>query len=427
MSNLSSLKVPPPRTPRYYGRSDALETTRVPSGTNPRDYYLKNFVTMLGPIISHSEFVPRNIVQHLMRDKKDSALGVKWENTGHDTVTNMEGALHTYVVPLVPVFMHGDHVYRSGHDAVHFPAVDGFAQARRVILSALIQPDFESSEALMQVAGLRNDLSIGKPLGHGFEILSASEKQDNAKRAAYDERLRQHIIYHLVESHSLPSRKDVEATALSDEQAQILLEQLASGQLPAGASNAQAALHDKFVVQDGGILSLELLFASALHQFRNELGALEYLATGQGYVYTFDPPVIFANKLNGKDKLLNRCMAAVLRALIDGGVRFTNMRAFAIGDFADKTIVGVLKHAFAGQPHVTVLSKYDLYPKPAQTYVPPETGQGAILVLHNNSDAFGQNIETEGKSGSMDGLIGNVSSAAASLHRQHPLLLEHVF
>ena len=372
------------------------------------------------------------MVEHLMRDKKDSALSVKWRNTGHDTITNMEGALHTYVVPLVPVFIHGDHLYRSGiHDAVYFPETKRFfktvQQARRAILSAFIQPDFENSKVLMQVAGLRDHPSIGKPLADDFKILSANEKQDDTKRAAYDEQLRLHIIHHLVQSHSLPSRQTATPIALSDEQAQTFLEQLAAGNLPDGATNGRAALQDKFVVQRSGILSLELLFTSALHQFRNELSALECISATQGYVYTFDPPRIFAQKLDQSDKLLNRCMAAALRFLIDSGVQFTNMRAFAIGDFSDKTIVGVLKHAFAGQPHVVVLSKYDLYPKPAQTYVPPKTGKGALLVLHNNSDAFGQNIETEGPSSSLDGLVGNISSAAASLHRQHPRLLEHVF
>lgn len=38
------------------------------------------------------------------------------------------------------------------------------------------------------------------------------------------------------------------------------------------------------------------------------------------------------------------------------------------------------------------------------------------LVLHNNSDAFGQNIETEGET-SMDGVIGYNSDAAVQLER----------
>ena len=40
-----------------------------------------------------------------------------------------------------------------------------------------------------------------------------------------------------------------------------------------------------------------------------------------------------------------------------------------------------------------------------------------LLVIHNNSDAFGQNIETESAGGSLDGAIGVYSNAAACLAR----------
>ena len=47
------------------------------------------------------------------------------------------------------------------------------------------------------------------------------------------------------------------------------------------------------------------------------------------------------------------------------------------------------------------------------------------LVLHNNSDAFGQNIETEGPS-SLDGVIGSYSDAACHLERNRENLLSFV-
>jgi hypothetical protein len=53
--------------------------------------------------------------------------------------------------------------------------------------------------------------------------------------------------------------------------------------------------------------------------------------------------------------------------------------------------------------------------------------EGAILVIHNNSDGFGQNIETENAFGSLDGAIGANSSAAASLRRDRKDLLDFVF
>lgn len=51
--------------------------------------------------------------------------------------------------------------------------------------------------------------------------------------------------------------------------------------------------------------------------------------------------------------------------------------------------------------------------------------KGTTLVLHNNSDGFGQNIETEGVS-SLDGALGVYSSAAAGLHRKRKDLMEVV-
>ena len=51
--------------------------------------------------------------------------------------------------------------------------------------------------------------------------------------------------------------------------------------------------------------------------------------------------------------------------------------------------------------------------------------QGLALVIHNNSDAFGQNIEFEGVS-SMDGMVGSYSNAACLLKRNRPDLLSRV-
>lgn len=38
-----------------------------------------------------------------------------------------------------------------------------------------------------------------------------------------------------------------------------------------------------------------------------------------------------------------------------------------------------------------------------------------------------QNIQFEGPAGSLDGAIGYYSSAAASLHREHPRLTDHLW
>jgi hypothetical protein len=52
--------------------------------------------------------------------------------------------------------------------------------------------------------------------------------------------------------------------------------------------------------------------------------------------------------------------------------------------------------------------------------------EGSMLVVHNNSDGFGQNIETEYALGSLDGAVGSNSSAAASLYRGREDLLDFI-
>lgn len=62
-----------------------------------------------------------------------------------------------------------------------------------------------------------------------------------------------------------------------------------------------------------------------------------------------------------------------------------------------------------------MISKYELYQNDA--FIGSSHYPIAALVIHNNSDAFGQTIETEGQS-SMDGVIGVNSDAAVLLSRQ---------
>jgi hypothetical protein len=63
-------------------RSDELHHSEIPSNADPRDFYLDKVkagdLVVPPPLISYSEFVPKKLVEHLMRKKKDSALGVKF-------------------------------------------------------------------------------------------------------------------------------------------------------------------------------------------------------------------------------------------------------------------------------------------------------------------------------------------------------------
>jgi hypothetical protein len=402
----------------FVGRSDVLTVTNVPVGSDSRRWYLNNPSSVPPPFISSSAFVPEAMIEHLMRKKKNSALGVKFQahRTPPDEITNMEGALHTFVTPLVLAYLHGDYIYRGGHCMTRFTSIDNMQQARLVIISAQIQPDFEGPDVLLALAALKENPLPGSSLPNGFLFPDVATKQIATERAAYDISLKRHMVGHLTQEARLHSIR--EAAAQMTESPIALLESFIRSPSP----NPANLTSTYFKLPYGSILSLELLFNTALYQLRNELSALETLCP-QGYVYTSDPPSIFAREIGST--ILNRLQFAALKHLAAENA-FLNMRVFAFNDYTDHGAINLLKAALSNQPHVMVVPKSALFKGPRSTYAALPSTEGALLVLHNNSDAFGQNIETEWESGSMDGAIGANSSAAASLKRDRSDLISNL-
>jgi len=401
----------------FIGRSDILIKTNVPVGSDPRGWYLKNPSSVAPPCISCSEFVPDAMIGHLMRNKKDSALGVKFQahRTPPDEITNMEGALHTFVTPIMLAYLHGDYVYRGGHGMTKFASVDNMQQARAVIISAQIQLDFEGPDVLLALAALNEDPFSGSSLPEGFVLPDVGMKQIGTKRANYDASLRRHMVQHLIREARLPSIREARLAATST--VGILEKFIWDTFIHMGP-----IVSNYVQLQRGSVISLELLFNTTVHQLRNELSALEALCP-QGYVYTSDPPSIFAIEIGAE--ILNRLQFAALKYLAAENT-FSNMRAFAFNNYADPGAINLLKAALSKQPHILVVPKSSFFNGPRSTYATLPGTEGALLVIHNNSDAFGQNIETEWESGSMDGAIGANSSAAASLKRDRPELISNL-
>ena len=350
-----------------------------------------------------------------MRHKKHSALAVKFKSHNHppDQITNMEGALHTFVTPLLLVHLHGDYIYRvgPGHGMTRFPPTkDGMQQARTVIVSAQIQPDFEGPDVMLALAALEDKPLVGASLPADFKIPDVAVKQDGKNRAAYDDSLRRHVVAHLMAKGRLPALRDI-CVLKTSTVIGILEDYITYSSSSSGSSSVFEACG--VLVSADHVLSLELLFHTAVQQLRNELSALEALCP-QGYVYTSDPAAIFAREIGAT--ILNRLQIAALYSLASKNT-FKNMRAFAFNDYADAGALALLMIALKSQKHVSAVAKKDLFRGPAGTYKALKGTEGALLVVHNNGDAFGQNIETEGESGSMDGAIGVNSSAAASLKR----------
>jgi hypothetical protein len=428
------LKSSPPAIPTFSGTSAELVHTNVLQNEHsPRKYYLVHSEECLPPVISSSPFVPPAVIEHLMRNKKDRAIGVKFVREGGgpyrtgrkppppDEITNMEGALHTFVTPITLCLLHCDYSWGPGHGTRSFKVIGGKQQARRAIISASIQPDFENTEVMLEMCALRRDAIPGATLPAKFTIPDVEEKQDEDVRADYDAALKAHMIYHLTLNKTLPAQQSVQP--IRPAAAIELIEKLIT------KSESATFQHTYVQLANGSIISLEILFNTAIHQFRNEFSALAALAP-QCYVYTFDPASIFAAQLAGDATLLNRLYIAALQLLARENDSFTGMRVFAFNDYVDKEVVRLAETALEGHKDIKVVSKSELFNegrKPGELGYQALPGtEAALLVLHNNSDAFGQNIETEGAAGSMDGALGAASSAAACLERRRADLVQWV-
>jgi hypothetical protein len=334
--------------------------------------------------------------------------------------------------------MIGDYKYQYGHGVVIFGSADNpngdgkFRLTRSVALSASIQPDFETPKVMLRVSKLDVNEVIGKNLlggrtdGDGpWENCSVQDKNDHPKRAKYDARLRAHMVYHLVPSHRLPARKEI-GNPMSVNDTIKFLESIIQS-----SDDVKDKLVDSFMeTLNDQVVSLELLYNTAVQQVINEFSALEAMIP-QGYVYTYDPPSIFAREIGSP--ILNRLFLAAIKAVSNHN-RFTNMRTFAINDYADPKLVDLARNALSAPigdvdqgNTVQCVGKRHVFGGKDGLYVASDHEKGAMLVIHNNSDGFGQNIETEGSGGSLDGAIGANSSAAASLERTREDLLDFIF
>lgn len=367
-----------------------------------------------------------------MLNKKNVAIGVKFSpNSNNDQITNMEGALHSFVTPIVPrCEMIGDYIFSHGHGVQAFGGCDVGSKegkwtrvslVRDVVLSAAIQLDFENTEVMLEVARLGEKEMVGRDLlkDPEWHVMSVKGKQDPDRRRRYDKQLKSHMVYHLTSSHSLPGKSHLkDKDILSSASAISLLETVITS-----SYDAWELLINKHLAIGSRILSLEFLYNASAQQLRNELSALEALCP-QGYVYTYDPASIFARELGAK--ILNRLMLCALKSLAEHSV-FTNMKIYAFNDYAEPGIMPLVYAALRMQD-VKVLRKEEIFQgKGARGLYDVKRFGGcerAMLVVHNNSDGFGQNIETEGSGGSLDGAIGASSSAAASLARERKDLLQ---
>jgi hypothetical protein len=413
--------------------STHLFKTAVPSTEHqPRRFYLKEYYQLPSPWIAHSKMVPIALIEDLMREKRDTAIGEKFIKNNHppDRITNMEAAMHTFVTPIVEATIHGDYQWKGGHSIHRFGSTEGRQLGRPVLMSALVQQDYEDDYVMARVASLRENEIIGTP--EFPELMHWSVKQTDARRRSYNTQILMYLIYHLTQSHRLPAISAVGQSAMTVNETLDFLYDTIKHQNP---SSLPSYMRGRYISYQGHILSLEVIFMTSVHQNKNEFCLLELLCSKRGYVYTFNPPAIFASFFGSRGtELLGRIHVAALK-YVQSIMDFQACKCIAWSDYADSSIIQLIKYALDDQPHVGVVSSGALFSagkdikegRGEGLYWPPKVAENAMLVIHNNSDAFGQNIETEGAGGSLDGVIGAFSSAAGSLLRHRKDLCQNLF
>lgn len=405
---------------KEFAKVNSAQLVAIDVNLQDREAFLKSTTRETSPpIVSKSEFVSDAMASHLMRNKKDSACGVKYQSG--DVITNMEGAMHTFLTPVTTTTMVGDYVYRGYHDISHFDQGLG----REVILSGAVQPDFELSgrdEVVMKLVEVKDQEVVGQKLAKEFTPLwqqVGHDKGEFKKRLPeYEKELQSHMVYNLTRDHKLPKRSDLQDNQIhTPENAVKLIEE----QIKTPSDDLVGALKLSFVTLNGHVLSLEALFQLYIQQMENEFSVLEKMLP-QGYIYTIDPPAIFATQIGGDRNvdLLNRLQILALVHLKQKGFSFENLKMIAFNDYKDKGASQLLQALFQDK---TIVSKSELFKGEDGKF---SCREPFALVLHNNSDAFGQNIETEGVGGSMDAAIGNCSDAACHLRRKREDLLAFV-
>ncbi|PWN52533.1 hypothetical protein IE53DRAFT_360701 [Violaceomyces palustris] len=404
-------------------------------------------------------------------------------------ITNMEASLHSLLTCFVPIHLFGDHSYGpNGHSMLTFPdhAETGSRKARRVILSTAIQLDFESHDVMMQLSSIsetelllgREDYPTFDPTSPGadgrrVDLDPESLEQEEERVKQYDHEVRRFAVHHLTRAKRLNLLEDYKIHTVLE--SVDLLERLilspsstfvnfdpsliaigTDGDGTDGSRRSGSGKKSRFH------LSLELLINFMSLLLSNDLVGANACLGGEevggeetnlsssssssspplSLIYTWNPASIFSRSLDAT--LVNRLMIFSLRNLLLSRLAygssstsssnhrdlFSRLSMLTFNDYADpravQLLTSFLSRSDSPTRHVVVLPQSSLYRvEPGHLDTNLEPVGRSVLLVHNNSDAFGQNIETEACT-SLDGAIGCYSDAALSLRRTRPDLLDHV-
>ncbi|BGP18457.1 hypothetical protein JCM10213_003189 [Rhodosporidiobolus nylandii] len=434
-----SLPSPPARLRRFPSSSPSLNApcwplvpTFVPAGASPRSRALSSSSPPPPPpVIAVSAFLPLDFSEHLFREKADSAITTKY--LPGRAITNGEAALHSFATALVRVVQCADYAWQGGHSQVELGTTpDGrYRLGRRAVLSTSLHCDFEDDQVAEAFFALPSfEPLLGRDLGT-WRIPTPEEKKNGVLRARYDRELKQHAVWHLLPSRSLPCVSAPPQPAWTVPEAISHLRHFLSRPSPTRRpSDFLSSASVRLPSHPYTVLSLPFLLVTHIHLLANELSALESLTGGGGYLYTHDPPSIFARRLPAELSTLLVFLA--LRELVLAGSDLRNMRCFALNAFTPElaSLFPLLPSVLPA--HVVPLTRTQLFSGPSCTLASPAQLRALglkgdeTLVLHNNSDAFGQNVESERAGGSVDGVLGEWGDAAAALRRDRRDLMNFV-
>lgn len=394
--------------------------------------------------IAESAFLPPALIEHLCTGRdQEKALGKcqPWLDQTR-SITPMEAVFSTFLVPIHPTYLAGDHFFDLDsyqHRTKHLKN-----KIRPAIISHSIQLDLESSGVIgekyrdshswgavfLQVSEITEQAVEGKQLDEPFAVLdhqSKIGKKDKATGAwkfdeafwKYENNLKRHAIHHLTQNKRLPSLSETEVKEVDKD----FITDRIKGVGPVEPGD----LVNKYLNVGGKNLSLEVVFNAYVHQLTNEFTVLSN-SCPQGFVWTFDPAVIFATAIGGRQgaEKLTKIHILALKYLYQNKPKlFENMALMGYNGFLNKSSsygdVALLKSVFSDSKNTTVCDKSELFNK-NQYYHEHSVAlhkqwdkSKLALVIHNNSDAFAWNIIKEGPGGSLDGMVGYLSMAAKTI------------
>eukprot|EP01080_Neovahlkampfia_damariscottae_P006911 gene6911-11074_t len=390
-----------------------LRDVGVEGSYHDRDLFLKSgYKQYPPPVISKCDFLPNKFVEHLMKNKKPSSAGVKYQFG--DFITNMEGIFHTMISPICNIVLTAD-LYQ---DKQENESISLEGQGRNVVLTTTIQPDFETEHVMLQltkvqkkeIRGKKLDLENWKFFHQMMNDKEITHKNFSTKLKDYEEKLKKHLIYLLTFENKLPSLSAVKKNVMSLEACIDFMQRMIK-------TNFMISLTNYFVKLDSNVISLEILFNIFVHQTRNEFSFFEQNLT-QGYVYTINPSKDYVIQL-GFDSIsiFDRLHVLVLQYL--DVKMYKNLKSIVVST-EDKDVFDLYEFIFSKSeidvlPYKSIIGEDKKY----------KSDFPYALIIHNYSDAFGENIQTD-ESMSVNGLIGSHSNAACCLSCERKDLCDYI-